>query len=172
MIYTIHCPSPLGELLLAADDLGLTGLWFTENQRHLGLGLAPDADERSSSFFDEARRWLEVYFSGRDPGFTPTLHLTGPGFRVRVGEMLLTIPYGQTITYGEIAERIAAERGLTRMSARAVGGAVAKNPISLIVPCHRVVGAGGRLTGYGGGLDRKAALLRLEGAWQEGFRMP
>ena len=83
MIYTIHCPSPLGELLLAADDLGLTGLWFTENQRHLGLGLAPDAEDRSSPFFDEARRWLEVYFSGRDPGFTPTLHLTGPGFRVR-----------------------------------------------------------------------------------------
>ena len=172
MLYTSRCPSPLGEILLAADDQGLTGLWFVENQRHLGLGLSPDAEERPSPFFDEARRWLDIYFTGRDPDFTPTLHLTGPDFRVRVGGILLTIPYGQTVTYGEIAAQIAGERGLARMSARAVGGAVAKNPISLIVPCHRVVGAGGSLTGYGGGVDRKIALLKLEGAWREDFRLP
>jgi len=172
MIYTSHCPSPLGEILLAADDQGLTGLWFAENQRHLCLGLSPDAEERPSPFFDEARRWLEVYFSGRDPGFTPTLHLTGPDFRVRVEEILLAIPYGQTATYGQIARQIASERGVERMSARAVGGAVGRNPISLIVPCHRVVGSGGSLTGYGGGIDRKIALLKLEGAWREGFKTP
>ena len=172
MIYTSRCPSPLGEILLAADDQGLTGLWFAENQRHLGPGLSPDAEERPSPFFDEARRWLEVYFSGRDPGFTPTLHLTGPDFRVRVEEILLAIPYGQTATYGQIARQIASERGVERMSARAVGGAVGRNPISLIVPCHRVVGSGGSLTGYSGGIDRKIALLKLEGAWREGFKTP
>ena len=172
MLYTNRCPSPLGELLLAADGQGLTGLWFARNQRHLGLGLSQDAEERPSPFFDEARRWLEIYFTGRDPGFTPTLHLTGPDFRVRVSEILLTIPYGQTMTYGKIAMQIAEERGLARMSARAVGGAVAKNPISLIVPCHRVVGASGSLTGYGGGIDRKIELLKLEGAWQDDFHMP
>ncbi len=172
MIYTSRCPSTLGEILLAADDQGLTGLWFAEQQRHMGLGLSPHAEERPSPFFDEARRWLEIYFAGRDPGFTPTLHLTGPDFRVRVGKILLAIPYGQTATYGEIAAQIAKERGLARMSARAVGGAVAKNPISLIVPCHRVVGANGSLTGYGGGIDRKIALLKLEGAWKDGFRTP
>ena len=162
MIYTHHCSSPLGQILLAADDEGLTGLWFVENQRHRGLGLAPEAVEHDSPFFDDAKRWLDIYFSGRDPGFTPKLHLVGTPFRNRVGALLLEIPYGQTTTYGEIARRIAAERGDAQASARAVGGAVGKNPISLIVPCHRVLGSDGSLTGYGGGLERKVALLRLE----------
>lgn len=162
MLYTNHCASPLGEILLAADGAGLTGLWFMENQKHKGIGLSAEAEERALPVFDEAKRWLDLYFSGRDPGFTPPLHLTGSAFRNRVGEILLEIPYGKTVTYGEIANRIAGERGLARMSCRAVGGAVGKNPISLIVPCHRVLGSGGRLTGYGGGLERKAALLRLE----------
>ncbi len=164
MTYTSRCPSPLGELLLAADKRGLTGLWFAEGRHRPPRELDFDAAGGPSPFFDEARRWLQIYFSGRDPGFTPALHLTGPDFRVRVGQILLTLPYGQTTTYGAIARQIAAERGLERMSARAVGGAVGANPISLIVPCHRVLGVGGRLTGYSGGLDRKAALLRLEGA--------
>ena len=164
MIYTCRYTSPLGGILLAADDVGLTGLWFTENQRHLGEGLSPEAVERPSPYFDAAVRWLDVYFTGRDPGFTPPLHLTGTEFRNRVGEMLLEIPYGETTTYGEIARRVAEARGLAKMSSRAVGGAVGRNPISLIVPCHRVLGSDGRLTGYGGGLERKAALLRLENA--------
>ena len=163
MIYTSHHPSPLGEILLAADDEGLTGLWFVENQRHMGEGLSASAEARPSPFFEEAVRWLDVYFSGRDPGFTPTLHLTGSAFRRRVGELLLRIPYGGTATYGELARMIARERGIGRMSSRAVGGAIAHNPISLIVPCHRVLGSDGRLTGYGGGLERKRALLKLEG---------
>lgn len=164
MIYTNRYASPLGGILLAADDRGLTGLWFTEGQIHMGLGLSLDAREHASPFFDEARRWLDVYFSGRDPGFTPPLHLVGTEFRNRVAGLLLEIPYGETATYGDIARRLAAERGLAHMSCRAVGGAVGRNPVSLIVPCHRVVGSDGSLTGYGGGLERKAALLRLEGA--------
>jgi len=163
MIYTHRYPSPLGQILLAADDEGLTGLWFVENQRHMGEGLSAGAEERPSPFFDEATQWLDIYFSGRDPGFTPTLHLTGPDFRRHVGELLLQIPYGITTTYGELARTIARERGIERFSSRAVGGAVGHNPISLIVPCHRVLGSGGKLTGYGGGLARKAALLKLEG---------
>ena len=164
MIYTKHYPSPLGEILLAADDAGLTGLWFVENQRHMGEGLSPNAREYPSPFFDEASRWLDVYFSGRDPGFIPTLHLTGTDFRKHVGELLLRIPYGTVTTYGGLARTIARERGTERFSSRAVGGAVGHNPISLIVPCHRVMGSGGKLTGYGGGLERKVALLKLEGA--------
>ena len=163
MLYTHRTTSPLGDILLAADDEGLTGLWFVENQRHLGEGLSERAEERPSPFFDAAVRWLALYFSGRDPGFTPPLHLTGTPFRNRVGALMLKIPYGETTTYGSLARTIALERGDGRMSCRAVGGAVGHNPISLIVPCHRVLGSDGRLTGYGGGLERKVALLRLEG---------
>ena len=172
MQYANRCDSPLGEILLAADDEGLTGLWFAKDQRDMGRGLSPDAVEGEPKRFEEARRWLDAYFAGRDPGFAPKLHLTGTAFRVRVMELLLEIPYGRTTTYGELARRIATERGLARMSAQAVGGAVGANPISLIVPCHRVVGADGSLTGYGGGLHRKEALLRLEGAWQDRFTLP
>ena len=162
MIYKSRYDSPLGEILLAADDEGLTGLWFAEGQRHIGAGLSEDAREQPSPYFDAAARWLDVYFSGRDPGFTPPLRLTGTAFRNRVWALLLEIPYGTTTTYGEIARKIALERDGGRTSARAVGGAIARNPISLIVPCHRVMGSDGSLTGYSGGLERKRALLRLE----------
>ena len=153
MIYSEYYTSPLGDILLTADEEGLTGLSFVEGQH----------DETHSTRFEDARRWLDSYFSGKDPGFTPKLHLTGTPFQRRVCEMLLEIPFGMTLTYGDIARRIADERGLERMSAQAVGGALARNPIALIVPCHRVVGANGSLTGYGGGLWRKEALLKLEG---------
>ena len=163
MRYIHRYSSPLGGILLAADDIGLTGLWFTEHQAHMGEGLQAGAVARPSPFFDEATRWLDIYFEGRDPGFTPTLHLTGSPFRNRVGQLLLEIPYGRTTTYGALALTIARERGIGRFSSRAVGGAVGRNPISLIVPCHRVIGSDGSLTGYGGGLERKTALLKLEG---------
>ena len=162
-----HYASPLGRILLAADDVGLTGLWFEENQAHMGEGLRADAEARPSPFFDAAVRWLDIYFAGRDPGFVPPLHLTGSPFRNRVGELLLAIPYGTTTTYGALARTIARERGVERFSTRAVGGAIAHNPISLIVPCHRVIGSDGSLTGYGGGLERKIALLKLEGISME-----
>ena len=163
MIYTNSYESPLGRLLLACDDEGLTGLWFTEGSRFSGQGLKKDAIPRETAYFDQARQWLDIYFTGRDPGFTPKLHLVGSAFRNRVGEILCEIPFGKTVTYGWIAERIARERGLEKMSAQAVGGAVGHNPIGIIVPCHRVIGADGSLTGYGGGLERKKALLKLEG---------
>lgn len=172
MIYTNAYESPLGKLLLAGDEQGLTGLWFTEGSRYMGLGLSKTAIQRETDYFDRTKQWLELYFSGRDPGFSPRIHLIGSDFRNRVGEILCEIPFGETVSYGWIADRLAKERGLARMSAQAVGGAVAHNPICLIVPCHRVVGANGSLTGYGGGIQRKRALLELEGHDMRRFTVP
>ena len=163
MIYTNEYESPLGHLLLAGDEEGLTGLWFTEGGRYVALGLNEQARRHETDYFDSTKEWLDIYFSGRDPGFFPRIHLTGSAFRNRVGEILCEIPFGKTVTYGWIADRITEERGCKRMSAQAVGGAVGHNPICIIVPCHRVVGAHGSLTGYGGGILRKKALLELEG---------
>ena len=164
MDYTHSTDSPLGGLLLASDGEALTGLWF-EEQKHFAEGLDPLHREEGLPVFDLAERWLEAYFAGRDPGFTPPLHMRGTAFRRAVWAILLTIPRGQTLTYGEIAARLEqAQGGAVRVSPRAVGGAVGHNPVSLIVPCHRVVGAGGRLTGYAGGTDKKLRLLTLEGA--------
>ena len=112
--------------------------------------------------FDLADKWLNLYFSGSEPGFLPPLLMRTTEFRKTVWEILLSIPYGKTMTYGEIADRIAAGRGLSRMSAQAVGGAVAHNAISLMIPCHRVVGMDGSLTGYAGGLEKKIWLLEME----------
>ena len=114
--------------------------------------------------FNMTSRWLDLYFSGNEPDFMPPLKMQGTDFRQAVWKILLDIPYGKTMTYGEIAARLARERGLKAMSAQAVGGAVGHNPISIIVPCHRVIGAAGKMVGYGGGLDRKIALLEMEGA--------
>lgn len=161
MQHTVTYKSPVGEILLAADDIGLTGLWF-EGQKYYGAGLDKEHDEREVPVFDEVRRWLDIYFSGREPDFMPTLHVTGTPFRMKVWEALRRIPYGETTTYGEIAKKIAGGSGLPGISARAVGGAVGHNGISIIIPCHRVVGADGSLTGYAGGIDRKIKLLTLE----------
>ncbi len=149
--------------MLAGDEQGLTGLWFTEGARYTGLGLQKGARHCETNYFDQAKKWLDIYFSGHDPGFFPQIHMVGSDFRNRVGEIMCEIPYGKTVTYGWIAEKIAKERGLDRMSAQAVGGAVGHNPICIIVPCHRVIGANNSLTGYGGGIQRKKALLELEG---------
>ena len=155
--------SPLGPVTLGSDGQALTGLWF-DGQRFFGASLGEDAPVRPLDVFDTAARWLDAYFSGRAPDFTPPLRLDGTPFQRAVWELLLNIPYGRTATYGELAAALGARRDRHRPSARAVGNAVARNPVSLIVPCHRVVGAGGKLTGYAGGLDRKRRLLRLEGA--------
>lgn len=184
-------PSPLGDLTLAADAEGLIGAWF-EGQKYYGaVGTAGAAlDENMPSMhrtarlsredsraarkaLDAALDWLDAYFSGRDPGALPPLHLMGSAFQRAVWARLAGIPYGETTTYGAIANELAsakraeaASRGgdpsAARVSARAVGGAVGRNPVSVIVPCHRVLGAGGSITGYAGGLDRKRALLNLE----------
>ena len=157
MHYTHHYLSPLGGILLAADGEGLTGLWF-EGQKYYARGLDAGAREKNLPVFDQTARWLDLYFSGREPEFTPPLHLTGTPFQITVWNELLTVPYGETETYGGLAVRC----GFSEVSARAVGGAVGHNPVSVIVPCHRVVGADGSLTGYAGGTDRKRKLLALE----------
>ena len=172
MIYTNDYESPLGHILLAGDELGLTGLWFTEGGRYIGLGLKKEARRCETDYFDQTKEWLDMYFSGRDPGFFPQLHLVGSDLRNRVGELMCEIPFGETVTYGWIADKLAKERGLERMSAQAVGGAVGHNPICIIVPCHRVVGSTGSLTGYGGGILRKKALLELEGNDMNQFKIP
>mgnify|MGYP005937909553 CR=1 FL=1 len=163
MIYTQHYESPLGGILLAADDTGLTGLWF-EGQKYFARTLDAVHREQETAVLSEARRWLDIYFTGKEPDFLPPLHPAGSAFRQSVWEILLKIPYGQTITYGDIARQLAAKQGLANMSAQAVGGAVGHNEISVIIPCHRVVGANGSLTGYAGGIDKKIKLLELERA--------
>ena len=155
--------SPLGIIVLESDGEALTGLWF-DGQRYAGTALRETVADAALPVFEETAAWLDVYFGGRAPDFTPSLRLDGTPFQQGVWKILRAIPYGQTVSYGEIALRIARQTGREKMSAQAVGGAVGRNPVSLIVPCHRVIGADGRLTGYAGGVDRKAWLLRLEGA--------
>ena len=161
MTFLQHYNSPLGGILLAADEIGLTGLWF-DGQKYFARDLPAEHVEQNTPVLSEAKRWLDIYFTGREPDFTPPLHSIGSVFRQAVWEILLQIPYGQTTTYGEIAQQLAAKLGLPRMSAQAVGGAVGHNEISIIIPCHRVVGTSGSLTGYAGGIDKKVKLLELE----------
>lgn len=149
--------------MLAADGTGLRGLWF-DGQKYFARDLSAERIEQNTPALTEAKRWLDIYFAGKEPDFLPPLHPAGSAFRQSVLEILLKIPYGQTITYGDIARQLAARRGLANMSAQAVGGAVGHNEISVIIPCHRVVGANGSLTGYAGGIDKKIKLLKLERA--------
>lgn len=146
---------------MASNGTKLTGLWF-DGQRYFAEGLKSDSKAENLPVFDLTVKWLDIYFSGKEPDFTPPLQLEGSDFRMEVWHILLTIPYGETMTYGEIAEIVASRRSIAKMSAQAVGGAVGHNPISLIVPCHRVIGADGRLTGYAGGIELKRSLLMLE----------
>ena len=161
MIYTCIYKSKLGSILLSADEIGLTGLWF-EGQKYFANTLPEEHISQETSILTDAKKWLDVYFSGEEPKFTPALHLTGSTFRQAVWQILLQIPYGQTITYGEIARQMSEIQNTPHMSAQAVGGAVGHNEISIISPCHRVVGSNGSLTGYAGGIDKKIALLKLE----------
>ena len=161
MTFLQHYNSPLGGILLAADEIGLTGLWF-DGQKYFARDLPAEHVEQNTPVLSEAKRWLDIYFTGREPDFTPPLHPIGSVFRQAVWEILLQIPYGQTTTYGEIARQLAAKLGLPRMSAQAIGGAVGHNEVSIIIPCHRVVGTSGSLTGYAGGIDKKVKLLELE----------
>ena len=163
MDFTHRFNSPLGGITLASDGEALTGLWF-DSQKYFAASLEKEHEERMLPVFDLADKWLNLYFSGSEPGFLPPLLMRTTEFRKTVWEILLSIPYGKTMTYGEIADRIAAGRGLSRMSAQAVGGAVAHNAISLMIPCHRVVGMDGSLTGYAGGLEKKIWLLEMENA--------
>ena len=145
--------SPLGEIVLAADGDALIGLWFA-GQAHFGAGLR-GAEDGDCVVLREAKAWLDDYFAGKAPETLPKLRPRGTEFQKKVWAELLKIPRGETATYGALAEKLGSH-------ARAVGGAVGRNPISIMIPCHRVVGADGSLTGYAGGTERKAALLKLE----------
>ncbi len=180
MIYTKNYSSPLGGILLAADASGLIGVWF-ENQKYYADVLGDDFPEICSGnqsmdsendAIHQTERWLDIYFEGEIPDFTPPLHMIGSDFRKSVWNILLTIPYGQTMTYGEIAGILASKNGCSRMSAQAVGGAVGHNPISIIIPCHRVVGTNGSLTGYAGGIDKKIKLQEIERTDMKGLFRP
>ena len=161
MDYIYHYDSPLGDITMASDGEALIGLWFDGQQYYAStLGSAPE--QCRLPIFVETTRWLNVYFSGQEPDFTPLLRPKGTLFRLLVWQHLLAIPYAQTVTYAEIAHYIAQKKGLKSLSAQAVGGAVGHNPISLIIPCHRVIGTDGSLTGYAAGIERKRWLLALE----------
>lgn len=194
MIYTMQYESPLGPIVVSCDDDAITGLWF-EGQKYFGSTFpaespspgpatstpspgpatstpSPATPQSLHPLLAEATRWLDIYFSGRHPDFTPPLRLPSTPFRALVSEIMLAIPYGTTTTYAAIAAEVARRQGRSSSSAQAVGGAVGHNPISLIIPCHRVVGSSGSLTGYAGGLRRKIALLTLEGTDTTGLFTP
>ena len=171
MTYTQHYNSPLGGILLAADKTGLTGLWL-DGAKYFADNLPEAHTEQETPILLETKRWLDLYFAGNKPDFMPPLHPIGSSFQQAVWDILLQIPYGQTTTYGEIARQLAKKQGRARMSAQAVGGAVGHNKISILIPCHRVVGTNGSLTGYAGGLDKKIKLLELERADINRFFIP
>ncbi len=159
--YKSYYMTPLGEVLLAASETSITGLWFV-GQKHFDELTVNQYEEKEIPILIRAKKWLEMYFAGNEPDIELPIHFNGTEFQNEVWEILCAIPYGKTMTYGEIAKIIAERRGIKQMSAQAVGGAVGRNPISIIVPCHRVVGTDGKMTGYAGGINRKTALLKLE----------
>ncbi len=191
MIYTCTYKSPIGDILIASDEIGLKGLWFVGQKyfantlpdeyitgldisdKHITNSQVPDeVSSYNNQILTDTRHWLDIYFSGQNPDFTPALHPIGSAFSLKVWQILLEIPYGKTMTYGEIARKLEATHGHTKMSAQAVGGAVGHNEISIIIPCHRVVGTSGSLTGYAGGIDKKIALLELEHTDMSHFFVP
>lgn len=161
MLYYKKLASPLGEITLRSDGEALTGLWFADD-KHYGAKDIAGAALADLDVFMQAEAWLAEYFAGREPKVSMPLKLQGSEFQMQVWRLLQDIPYGRLVTYGDIAKKIAAQKGVARMSAQAVGGAVGHNPLCIIVPCHRVVGVNGSLTGYGGGMWRKVRLLELE----------
>ena len=171
MIFIQRYDSPLGGILLAVDETGLTGLWF-EGQKFFARDLPAERVEQNTPALSEVKRWLDIYFTGKEPDFMPPLHPIGSAFRRSVWDILLRIPYGQTTTYGEIARQLAEKQGRPRIAAQAVGGAVGHNKISITIPCHRVVGTNGSLTGYAGGIDKKVKLLEWEHTDMTGLFVP
>ena len=156
---------------MAGSGQALAGLWL-DGQKYFADALLCGKEEKELSVFAQTKKWLDIYFTGKAPDFTPPLSMEGISpFRRRVWEIMLTIPFGQTMTYGNIAKLIEKETG-KRVSAQAAGGAVGHNCISIIIPCHRVVGTGGNLTGYAGGIDKKIALLKNEGVDVSAFTLP
>lgn len=173
MLCKTQYKSPVGNLIIAANDNGIVGLWIEGQKYFLGkLGEMPP-DNNKSETLNAACKWLDDYFAGRKPPISSLpLNPLGSEFAKTIWAMLCEIPYGETVTYGELAKKAAAKLGKSRMSAQAVGGAVGHNPISIIIPCHRVVGSNGSLTGYAGGIDKKIYLLTHEGADMTKFSAP
>lgn len=161
MEYIFEYKSPIGIIIITSDETEITGLRFKGESETEVLS---DKKYKETSAIKEAKKWLDLYFSGKNPGYIPAINPKGTEFQKLVWKILLEIPYGKTTTYGEIAGKIAEIKNVSRMSAQAVGGAVGKNPIAIIIPCHRVVGKNGKLTGYAYGIDKKISLLALEGA--------
>lgn len=195
-VYAIKCDKLSGKLLLCSDGACLTRLEFIDSRGLRDLGIDSSVDSRKSKLdssvilgeskldsgidssdlpiFTQTKEWLDLYFNGEIPRFAPQIAFpsNASAFALRVWEILQSIPYGKTTTYGAIAKQIAREFGIAKMSAQAVGGAVGRNPISIIIPCHRVIGANGNLTGYAGGLENKIALLKIEGIATNRLKMP
>ncbi len=171
VIYKKTYDSPLGIINMKSDGEYLTGLWFDgsrDDKKHNSQCVFKDLN-----IFDETVDWLNSYFKGNIPDFTPKYKLENlTPFREEVFDIMNKIPYGEVITYNDIAREIADKRGIKKMSAQAVGGAVGWNPICIIIPCHRVVGSNGSLTGYGGGIKNKIGLLKLEGIDLSKFSIP
>lgn len=161
MHYTCQYASPLGDITMASNGESLTGLWFN-GQKYFADTLAAENSEKELLIFEQTANWLDAYFRGEIPRLHAALHMDGSPFRQMVWEILMKIPYGKVVTYRDIARMIVEKTGQKTMSAQAVGGAVGHNPVSIIVPCHRVVGTSGSLTGYAGGINKKIALLSLE----------
>lgn len=161
MDYTYHYTSPIGGITVASNGESLTGLWF-DGQKYFASTLSQRHVEKQLPIFDRTCEWLDLYFSGKSPDFIPPVFMYVSNFRRDVYEILMTIPFGETMTYKEVADLIAKKHRIISMSAQAVGGAIAHNPISLVIPCHRVIGTNGKLTGYAGGLDKKEWLLDME----------
>lgn len=171
MLYYKKITSPLGEITLRSDGEYLTGLWFASDKHYSDKDIV-GGKAKHLPVFEQAEKWLAEYFAGCEPKTNVPIKLAGSAFQLQVWELLQKIPYGSLITYGDVAKQVAAQNGIARMSAQAVGGAVGHNPICIIVPCHRVVGASGSLTGYGGGMWRKVQLLELEGVDMSNLIVP
>lgn len=171
MQYRYEYEPPIGSLTLSGEDGALTGLWM-KGQKYYGSALQGGEERKELPVFTETVKWLSAYFRGENPRPLPPLRPKGSDFQKQVWDILIDIPYGSTVTYGDIAAQIAKMRGIPRMAAQPVGGAVGHNPISIIIPCHRVVGGSGSLTGYAGGIDKKIFLLKLEGVNTEKLTVP
>lgn len=171
MLYLSEYDSLLGKITLGSNGEALTALWLP-GQTCAEKLLSAQHEYAEAPAISEAKRWLDIYFSGKEPDFFPALAPEGTAFQLEVWNLLRQIPYGKTTTYGALAAKAAKRRGKEKMSAQAVGNAVGSNPISIIVPCHRVVGANGSLTGYNGGIKYKTALLKLEGGYSDKFFVP
>ena len=161
MYYKNYYQSPIGKIFLIAEDNFLIGLYF-EAQKYFPQEIFDQIEKKNLVIFYVTKKWLDIYFNGYEPDFLPPLKMIGTDFQIEVWKLLLKIPYGKITTYGELSKVIADQRNLQRFSAQAIGDAVGKNKISIIIPCHRVIGSDGSLTGYAGGIDKKSRLLNLE----------